>query len=678
MTTFHGLPPALTPYASEPRWVLWRRKVRRGGATKPPYQARHPNKLASSKDASTWAPFAIALAAYQAGNGDGIGFCLLGAPLTAFDLDDCRDRTTGAIELAKSYVEITPSGSGLRILGLGTGPKMHRKQAVPGANGMTVETYRGCERFVAVTGNALPEATAQLADNDRLVDEIVAKLDAAAKKAKAAGKPKHNRKLDLDDLIKNGEQGHFGGDRSRAVWFVINELLRRGDPDNAIIAVLLDRGNRISEHIYDQPNPPDYARRQVESARRAINWRGRTMAPTKITMLSNVGNCLLALREDPALCDLLAYNEMLGLPMLMQPPPYSSLPDFEPRPLTDADVVAIQEFLQWEGLRRVGKNTVFEAVDKRARECPYHPVRSYLDGLKWDGKKRLHKWLVTYLGAPDDDYTRGPEDGSSSGIGAMFFIALVARAYAPGCQADYLLVLEGPQGEWKSMACKMIGGEWFSDCLPDIMCGKDVSQHIRGKWLIEVSEMHAMNRAEATHLKSFITRTTERYRPSYGRAEVIEPRQCVFVGTTNKDAYLRDETGARRFWPVKTSTIDIEALKRDRDQLFAEAVVLYRNGVPWWPDKNFEQAYVRPEQETRYEGDAWEQPIGEFLDIVQARADEKQRRTTILEVAQQALDLEEKSRLGTADQRRIAACLTVLGWKRGARGNKGERFWERV
>jgi predicted P-loop ATPase len=180
--------------------------------------------------------------------------------------------------------------------------------------------------------------------------------------------------------------------------------------------------------------------------------------------------------------------------------------------------------------------------------------------------------------------------------------------------------------------------------------------------------MHAMNRAEAAQLKAFITRTVERYRPSYGRKEVVEPRQCVFIGTTNRDTYLRDETGGRRFWPIKAGLIDVEALANDRNQLFAEAVARYQEGSQWWPDKDFERQYIMPEQSTRYESDAWEENIATYLDT--------QSKVTVGQVAREALSI-ETPRIGTGEQRRIAAALERLGWKRQAKDWEGKRWWAR-
>jgi predicted P-loop ATPase len=192
-----------------------------------------------------------------------------------------------------------------------------------------------------------------------------------------------------------------------------------------------------------------------------------------------------------------------------------------------------------------------------------------------------------------------------------------------------------------------------------------VSQHLAGKWLLEISELSALDRAEAAALKAFVTRTHERYRPSYGRREVIEPRQCVFVGTTNKHAYLRDETGGRRFWPVKVGEIRIEALTRDRDQCFAEAADLYRQGARWWPDRAFEVKHIKPQQDARYEADVWGELIAGYL--------LGRRSTTILELAREALHL-DAPRIGTADQRRIRAALEGMGWEHGPLVN-GRQTW---
>jgi predicted P-loop ATPase len=373
--------------------------------------------------------------------------------------------------------------------------------------------------------------------------------------------------------------------------------------------------------------------------------------------LPNLANALKGLRA--VWPEALAYDEMACAPMLMQS--LTGEHDFVPRPLSDVDVGIMQEELQQRGLKRISKDVMHQAVDNRASERRFHPVRDYLDSLEWDGIERLSTLFSTYFGAERTTYVEA--------VSRMFLIAMVARIYKPGCKADYMPVLEGPQGEFKSTACEVLADPWFSDSLPDISVGKDASQHLRGKWLIEVSEMHAMDRAETAKLKAFISRKDERYRPSYGRKEVHEPRQCIFVGTTNKETYLRDETGGRRYWPIVAGKIDIEVLTRDRDQLLAETVDRYRHGEQWWPDKNFEREHMMPEQEARYDADAWEENIKDYLDL--------HPRVTVGKVAREALGI-ETPRIGTADQRRIAAALTKLGWARERKDWQGKRWWSKT
>ena len=402
----------------------------------------------------------------------------------------------------------------------------------------------------------------------------------------------------------------------------------------------------------------------------------------KSALASNLGNVLMALDQEPPIMNAFAFDEMLQTEVLLRPL-FKDEPNFEPRPITDADVSAVQSWLQWFGFRRVGKDATHDAINKHARDHAFHPVRNYLNGLCWDGNRRMKTWLADHFGADKNEYTEQ--------IGIMFLTALVARILKPGCKVDYMPILEGDQGALKSTACEILAGQYFSDQLPDIT-SKEAFQHMRGKWLIEVAELRAYSRAAIDHFKEFLTRDVERYRPPWGRKEVHEPRQCVFIGTTNKALYLRDETGNRRFWPVKIGEIRLDALRRDRDQLFAEAVHGFKAGAPWWPSREFEQEHIRPQQEARFEPDAWEQPIARYLDKLH-----EPKRTTVFHVALHALEFEAErplifpgadkdqpqpargtpiNRLTPADQRRIVAVLTHLGWE--PKRNEHERWWQPI
>ena len=290
-------------------------------------------------------------------------------------------------------------------------------------------------------------------------------------------------------------------------------------------------------------------------------------------------------------------------------------------------------------------------------------MRDYLNGLKWDGTSRVGKWLTTYLGVTSSAY--------SDAIGEIFLVAMCARIFRPGCQADYMMIWEGGQGTLKSSACRILAGNWFTDAMPDIRHGgKDVPQQLVGLWLIEISELSSMGRSDTETLKSFITRRIEEYQPSYGRKKVRQKRTCLFLGTTNRSVYLRDETGGRRFWPVKVGIIDLAKLTEDRDQLWAEAVHLFNEGTKWWPDAKFAREHIEPEQEKRFEVDAWEEAIRHFLSPPGASP---KTSTTVTELAR----IDTVAKVGTHEQRRITAILEHIEWERDGRDNIGRVKWRR-
>lgn len=245
------------------------------------------------------------------------------------------------------------------------------------------------------------------------------------------------------------------------------------------------------------------------------------------------------------------------------------------KPVVDADAVAIQEwqYQQDESKRvRASIETIHAGIAHAAQANAYHPVRDYLNSLVWDGKERVSRLFPDYFGASDRPFERAASK--------CFLIGCVARVMEPGCKMDSMPVLEGKQGIGKSTALSILAGEWFSDSLIPQQ-EPNCYQVLGGVWIYEMSELAAMRGREVERIKAFMTSRVDRYRQSYGRTVEDVPRQTVFCGTTNASHYLADETGGRRYHPIRCDQVDLEALRRDRDQLWAEAAHLYREGEPW-------------------------------------------------------------------------------------------------
>jgi predicted P-loop ATPase len=272
------------------------------------------------------------------------------------------------------------------------------------------------------------------------------------------------------------------------------------------------------------------------------------------------------------------------------------------RPWLDEDATRLQAWLQTFGMTTLSKQSVVDAVELVARQNATNVIVDWLNGLQWDGVRRLSVWLSKTYGTPADRYHMR--------VGRNMMIAMVARAMQPGCKVDEAMVLEGEQGTRKTQSFEIIGGEYFRE-LTARSDTKDFEQQLRGVWLGEFSELATIKRPEdIERVKQFMTCRVDHYRPTYGRVEVDMPRRVVFCGSTNREQWAHDPTGARRFNPVKVAKVDLDWLRANRDQLFAEATVLYKAGRKWWiyPKKE-----TRERQAERIVDDPWEDKIALFL-----------------------------------------------------------------
>lgn len=326
------------------------------------------------------------------------------------------------------------------------------------------------------------------------------------------------------------------------------------------------------------------------------------------------------------------------------------------------------------GVSGFPKDYVDRVVLDEGRRRRFHPVCAYLDALQWDGEPRLDDWLIRYMGAEDD------AAGVNRAIGRLMLIAAVRRVRQPGCKYDYLVVLEGDQGIGKSRAMQSLCPDkaLFSDCISLHMDPKLIIELASGKWIVEIGELAGMKKTESEHVKAMLSRQTDESRMAWGRITAKRPRQWIMVATTNERNYLIDETGNRRFLPVRCGRIDVSAIIRDRDKLWAEASFYEAKEQerPLCLPSSIQSA-VEESQREREIADEWLQPIRKWLDDEYPDGCHafREDRLTILDVAESVLNI-QKSALEVHSQRRIARCLQQSGWVRTKPSN-GKNFWRR-
>lgn len=398
-----------------------------------------------------------------------------------------------------------------------------------------------------------------------------------------------------------------------------------------------------------------------------------------------LANAMTILQEDPRFVDVFWLNEFAQEIVVRGRPPYEEATEqpHDPRPLRDDDYTRTASWLQREFRLLVGIEIVAQALQALAQRRTFHPVREYLTGLSWDGTPRLSSWLVDYCGAGGKD---SPDDPAYlAAVSRAWMISAIARVMQPGtdCKADHVLILEGRQGIRKSTVFRVLSSPWFTDEI-DALGSKDAGMQLQGAWIIELAELDALSRLEVSRTKAFLSKSFDRFRPPYGRTVIRFDRQCVFAGSVNHTEYLRDDSGNRRFWPVRChdDRLDVEGLASTRDQLWAEALAAYRAKEPWWlPGALEDLAAVA--QDDRASVDVWEDTVSEYLDEIDKDAGLYMRdrgSVTVSDVLKRLnVPVERQTQV---EEKRVARILRHLGWEkqqvREVHGKRTKKYFKKA
>lgn len=337
------------------------------------------------------------------------------------------------------------------------------------------------------------------------------------------------------------------------------------------------------------------------------DWKAELEYSKSGRLQCTIGNIILILENDPALRGRITHDLFAGVDAVEGGLPWNK----HATQWTDNDDANLRVWLE-RNYDITGKDKISDALTAVLTRHSYHPIRDYLDSLTWDGVPRLERLIIDYIGAEDTELNRE--------MTRKHFTAAVARVFEPGCKYDYCLILTGPEGAGKSTLLGKMGGKWFNDSITTTE-GKEGMEQLRRAWIIEMGELAGIKRSEVETVKAYLSKRVDIYRAAYGRRTTEHPRQCVFCGTTNETAFLKGDTGNRRFWvmevipTLRKHTDWLRALDRDRDQLWAEAHHYYKRGERLYLSQELEaQAKQRQQEYNDNNDDPLEAMLHKFLD----------------------------------------------------------------